>query len=76
MLPVLVLFLKRLLRCNVVLCNSGCCPLGVSLRLPSVSLQDYLTDRDFERLLGMSRSEFNLLPKWRQNDIKKKAGLF
>uniref|UniRef100_H3D5C6 Villin like n=1 Tax=Tetraodon nigroviridis TaxID=99883 RepID=H3D5C6_TETNG len=38
--------------------------------------EDYLADRDFERLLGMSRLEFQRLPKWRQNDIKKKAGLF
>lgn len=38
--------------------------------------QDYLSDRDFERLLGTSRFEFQQLPKWRQNDIKKKAGLF
>uniref|UniRef100_A0A674PCZ0 Villin like n=1 Tax=Takifugu rubripes TaxID=31033 RepID=A0A674PCZ0_TAKRU len=42
----------------------------------SFCLQDHLTDKDFEGLLGMSRSEFERLPKWRQNELKKKAGLF
>ncbi|XP_029384556.1 villin-1 isoform X2 [Echeneis naucrates] len=36
----------------------------------------YLSDADFENLLGTSRSDFQRLPKWRQNDLKKKAGLF
>lgn len=39
-------------------------------------LQDYLTDKDFERILGSTRAEFELLPKWKQNELKKKAGLF
>ncbi|XP_039983459.1 villin-1 isoform X1 [Xiphias gladius] len=38
--------------------------------------EDYLSDMDFENLLGTSRSDFQRLPKWRQNDLKKKAGLF
>ncbi|XP_041824658.1 villin-1 [Melanotaenia boesemani] len=38
--------------------------------------EDYLSDVDFRDLLGTSRSEFRDLPKWRQNDLKKKAGLF
>ncbi|XP_076617765.1 villin-1 isoform X2 [Chaetodon auriga] len=38
--------------------------------------EDYLCDEDFETLLGTNRSDFHRLPKWRQNDLKKKAGLF
>ncbi|CAB1350040.1 unnamed protein product, partial [Coregonus sp. 'balchen'] len=38
--------------------------------------EDYLSDVDLENLLGCSRSGFQRLPKWRQNDLKKKAGLF
>ncbi|XP_041817129.1 villin-1 [Chelmon rostratus] len=36
----------------------------------------YLSDVDFESLIGTSRSDFQRLPKWRQTDLKKKAGLF
>ncbi|XP_065114195.1 advillin isoform X2 [Paramisgurnus dabryanus] len=36
----------------------------------------YLSDADFESLLGCTRNDFQRLPKWRQNDLKKKAGLF
>ncbi|KAM9337040.1 villin-1 [Symphorus nematophorus] len=38
--------------------------------------EDHLSDVDFENLLGTTRSDFKRLPKWRQNDLKKKAGLF
>ncbi|XP_042365970.1 villin-1 isoform X2 [Plectropomus leopardus] len=38
--------------------------------------EDYLSDVDFENLLGTSRSDFKRLPKWRQSDLKKKAGIF
>ncbi|CAN9506309.1 unnamed protein product [Ophioblennius macclurei] len=38
--------------------------------------EDYLSDLNFQRLLGTDRAEFERLPKWRQNDLKKKAGLF
>ncbi|ROK23376.1 Advillin [Anabarilius grahami] len=38
--------------------------------------EEYLTDAEFENLLGCSRNNFQRLPKWRQNDLKKKAGLF
>uniref|UniRef100_G3NGU6 Villin like n=1 Tax=Gasterosteus aculeatus aculeatus TaxID=481459 RepID=G3NGU6_GASAC len=37
---------------------------------------DHLTDAAFENLLGTTRSDFKRLPKWRQSDLKKKAGLF
>uniref|UniRef100_A0A4W4GZR7 HP domain-containing protein n=1 Tax=Electrophorus electricus TaxID=8005 RepID=A0A4W4GZR7_ELEEL len=38
--------------------------------------EEYLSDADFESLLGCSRKDFQRLPKWRQSDLKKKAGLF
>ncbi|KAK5849641.1 hypothetical protein PBY51_013959 [Eleginops maclovinus] len=38
--------------------------------------EDYLSDVDFENLLGTTRPDFKRLPKWRQSDLKKKAGLF
>lgn len=38
--------------------------------------EDYLSDVDFENILGTTRADFRRLPKWRQNDLKKKAGLF
>lgn len=38
--------------------------------------EDYLSDVDFEKLLDTTRADFKRLPKWRQNDLKKKAGLF
>ncbi|KAK7881825.1 hypothetical protein WMY93_030234 [Mugilogobius chulae] len=38
--------------------------------------EDYLSDVDFEAVLGTTRADFQRLPKWRQNDMKKKAGLF
>ncbi|XP_060949936.1 villin-1 [Limanda limanda] len=38
--------------------------------------EDYLSDVDFENLLGTNRSDFKRLPKWRQSDLKKKSGLF
>lgn len=38
--------------------------------------EDYLSDVAFENLLGTTRLDFKRLPKWRQSDMKKKAGLF
>nr|XP_020501090.1 villin-like protein isoform X1 [Labrus bergylta] len=38
--------------------------------------EEFLSDVDFQNLLGTSRSDFHRLPKWRQTDLKKKAGLF
>ncbi|XP_061661016.1 villin-1 [Syngnathoides biaculeatus] len=38
--------------------------------------ENFLSDDDFERLLGMGRVEFQRLAVWRQNELKKKAGLF
>ncbi|XP_037829188.1 villin-1 isoform X2 [Kryptolebias marmoratus] len=38
--------------------------------------EDYLSDQDFQNLLGVPRSDFLGMPRWRQIDLKKKAGLF
>uniref|UniRef100_A0A3B3TUA4 HP domain-containing protein n=1 Tax=Poecilia latipinna TaxID=48699 RepID=A0A3B3TUA4_9TELE len=35
-------------------------------------LEDYLSDQDFK----MSRVEFNALPNWKQQNLKKSKGLF
>ncbi|XP_051910058.1 villin-1 isoform X2 [Hippocampus zosterae] len=38
--------------------------------------ENFLSDADFEQLLGVGRFEFQRLAIWRQNELKKKAGLF
>ena len=40
------------------------------------ALEQMLSDDEFVKTLGMSRAEFNALPKWKQNNKKKEAGLF
>ncbi|KAF7666598.1 hypothetical protein LDENG_00100350 [Lucifuga dentata] len=39
-------------------------------------LEDYLSEKDFKRLLEMTRVEFNALPNWKQKNLKKSKGLF
>ncbi|XP_038149537.1 villin-1 isoform X2 [Cyprinodon tularosa] len=38
--------------------------------------ENYISEMDFESLLGVSRSEFAAMSEWRKVDLKKKAGLF
>lgn len=52
------------------------CPLSPVPCPPVLWFKDHLTDAAFENLLGTTRSDFKRLPKWRQSDLKKKAGLF
>ena len=40
------------------------------------SLQTYLSEEDFEKVFGMSIHQFRGIPKWKQNDLKKKKELF
>lgn len=40
------------------------------------SKEKYLSDADFTAALGMGRDAFAALAKWKQADVKKKAGLF
>jgi len=39
-------------------------------------LEDYLSNDDFEKVLGYSREEFSNLASWKQLDLKKKAELW
>ncbi|XP_051007128.1 supervillin [Acomys russatus] len=41
-----------------------------------LKLEIYLTDEDFEFALDMTRDEFNMLPTWKQVNLKKAKGLF
>ncbi|XP_069815097.1 supervillin isoform X3 [Dendropsophus ebraccatus] len=41
-----------------------------------LKLEIYLSDKDFEIALEMSREEYNTLPSWKQSNIKKAKGLF
>ena len=38
--------------------------------------EQYLSDADFEKVLGSPRGEFNQMKAWKQNQIKKAKGLF
>ncbi|KAI3667385.1 hypothetical protein L6452_42441 [Arctium lappa] len=47
--------------------------------VPGIDLkrrEAYLSVEEFESVLGMSREEFYQLPKWKQDNTKKKVGLF
>lgn len=59
-------------------CNNILLPADVDLTvfLCLSWLQDYLSDEDFENLLGVSRAEFLGMSQWRQIELKKKAGIF
>lgn len=39
-------------------------------------LENYMEDGDFQKAFGMSRDAFTKLPKWKQDGLKKTAGLF
>ncbi len=38
--------------------------------------EQYLVEDEFKTRFNMSRAEFNALPAWKKNGLKKKAGLF
>ncbi|KAI9184484.1 hypothetical protein H9P43_003537 [Blastocladiella emersonii ATCC 22665] len=44
--------------------------------IDTTHLETYLSDADFVATFGMPRDAFGALPKWKQQDLKKKAGLF
>jgi len=48
------------------------CPAGVD----AAHKQNHLNDADFQIAFGMAKGDFEKLPGWKQNDAKKKAGLF
>lgn len=39
-------------------------------------LQTYLTEGEFKQVFGVTLEEFEGMPKWRQNDLKQRMGLF
>lgn len=39
-------------------------------------LELYLNEEDFEKALGLTRSEFEQMPVWKQTNLKKENGLF
>ncbi|XP_077997526.1 uncharacterized protein LOC144450723 isoform X6 [Glandiceps talaboti] len=39
-------------------------------------LEAYLSNEEFEEVLGMSKDDFYQLPSWKQNNVKKEVGLF
>lgn len=45
-------------------------------RSPFLPLQRHLSPDVFREIFGMSIQEFDKLPLWRRNDMKKKAKLF
>ena len=46
------------------------------LGLERSQLERYLSSAEFERVFGVSRAQFAALAKWRQDALKKRAGLF
>jgi len=38
--------------------------------------EQYLSDAEFQKIFGISKSEFNAMPKWKSNGLKKKANLY
>ena len=38
--------------------------------------EKHLNDDDFQKALGMSKDEWKKVPKWKQQNIKRKANLF
>eukprot|EP01130_Rhizamoeba_saxonica_P013078 TRINITY_DN554_c0_g1_i1.p1 TRINITY_DN554_c0_g1~~TRINITY_DN554_c0_g1_i1.p1 ORF type:complete len:618 (-),score=179.56 TRINITY_DN554_c0_g1_i1:52-1905(-) len=39
-------------------------------------LEDYLSDADFEAVFGVDKATFEVIPKWKQTNLKKKFGLY
>uniref|UniRef100_A0A8C1YDD2 Advillin n=1 Tax=Cyprinus carpio TaxID=7962 RepID=A0A8C1YDD2_CYPCA len=46
------------------------------ITLPTKVDSRYLSDEDFQTVVGISREEFDSLPQWKQKTIKKEKGLF
>ena len=38
--------------------------------------EDYLSDEDFQRVLGMGREQWAKTKLWRRTNLKNKAGIF
>ena len=44
--------------------------------MQNVFYKVYLSDEEFEEIFKTTKSNFELMPKWRQIDLKKKHKLF
>ncbi|KAL5248593.1 hypothetical protein ACHWQZ_G017690 [Mnemiopsis leidyi] len=44
--------------------------------LDKARLEEYISDTEFRRTLGLSRSEYESFSEWKQQEIKKELGLF
>jgi hypothetical protein len=38
--------------------------------------EQYLSEAEFQKVLGVSKAEFNAMPAWKSSGIKKKVGLY
>lgn len=47
-----------------------------NLHCPPIQSQAYLSDEEFQTILGMTKEDFYELPRWKQDMHKKKADLF
>ena len=62
--------------------NRDCYPLEVLRQRPlpdgvnPLKLECYLSDKEFEDLLKMTKEAFFAQPAWKQTNMKKKANLF
>jgi len=43
--------------------------------LDQTKLESYLSDAEFMKAFGMTKTAYNGLPKWKQADAKKKLGI-
>ena len=49
---------------------------GADPLLNPTCLEMYLSDADFERVMGLGKEAFYQLKQWKQRNLKKRAGLF
>jgi hypothetical protein len=47
-------------------------PKGVDV----LNMEKYLTDADFQKVFGQSRAQFDALPAWKKESLKKSKKLF
>lgn len=49
---------------------------GVPKGVKGTHKPHYLSDAEFEKVMGMKHDAYDLLKEWKKTDIKKKVGLF
>lgn len=48
----------------------------MKFHVTKLNLQTYLTEEDFQDVFGISVHEYKALPKWKQDNLKKKVNLY